>query len=501
MKIFSKFLLLLVFINYSCNDAIDIFEPGTLNDGAVYRNVTDLQNGLLGVMIDMDHTQDMFFHANYTDEVTRGPSNGGQGENGFNLILANNFAESFVFYSKYSRVNMIAQRVLENAARITPTAAEQATYNNIIGSLKGISAYCHFMMMAYYSTSYTDNSALAIPIINFVPSVTLKPRRNTVGEVSTFINDELIAASNLLSAQANKNFISKDFCTALRARLAAYRQDYPLASTLSQSLFASYPIANVTQYESMWGTGLPPGHNEVEVIFQLARTQGDRYDRQSGAGGNGTVNSGGRAGNTFAFTNRGPGGGPFFTMNRGLYNSFPDNDIRKTLFIHPNSTINANWDNQSNPNLDRLVIDKFKAKQTIPLLSDLRIFRSSEMHMIYIESLIAANNLSLAAQQMQNFRNNRFTSAAPLPSYSSQQAAYEDLLLERRREFCFEGHRWFDLKRLGQRAGVSIQRAANECTFWSWANCTIPANDFRFTLPIPQHEMDNNPNMVQNSGY
>jgi hypothetical protein len=47
-------------------------------------------------------------------------------------------------------------------------------------------------------------------------------------------------------------FVTKDFVTALRARMAAYRQDYTSAATFAQQLLAKYPIANRTQYTNMY---------------------------------------------------------------------------------------------------------------------------------------------------------------------------------------------------------------------------------------------------------
>jgi hypothetical protein len=498
----NKFLIILAFLSIftiSCEDAIDIKEPGVLSDDVVFTTVASLRSGLNGLYITLDNTQDMYFNSNYTDEVTRGTSNGGQGADGFNMILAPNFSESSVFWSKYYTSNMIAQRLLENAARITPTAAQQSEYNDVVGSIRAISAYCHFMLAAYYSTSYTDNNALAVPLVNFVPSVAHRPLRDNVGLVFDFVDSELIAAQALIPNQTNTNFISKDFCIALRARLAAFRQNYTLANTLASDLASRYPLANTTQYNGLFGTNT----NTAEVIFQFARTVGDRYDRQSGAGGNGTVLAGGRAGNVYAFTGPGAAGGPFLQMSRALYNMYDATDIRRDVYLHPTSLVNPTWNNTSNPNLDRLIINKYQAKSSIPLMGDIKIFRASEMHMIMIEAAIHNNQLGPAATMMKNFRDVRHTSPTALPSYASQQEAYFDLLNEKRREFAFEGHRWFDLKRLGQRANQGISRAVNEATFWGWAVTTLPATDFRFTLPIPQAEFDGNPAIAsqQNPGY
>lgn len=503
-KIFRNIFMLSAFVAItSCNDAIDVFQPAIIEEADVFSNVDDLQRGLRGVYIQMDHTQDIFFNANYTDEVTRGLTNGGQGLNGFNFIMAGNLQESNVFWQKYYSVNMRAQRVLEKLNAITPPAADQAAYNSIKGQLIAISAYSHFMLFAYYTPDYTNNAGLSVPLINFVPSVELRPMRNTVAEVAGYINSALIEAEGLISQQSNPVFMSKDFCRALRARLAAYRQDYATAGPLAQGLMASYPLANPTQYTSMFRDDV----NNTEVIFKLARTVGDRYDRQAGDGGNGTVLAGGRAGNVFAFTNQGIAGGPFMEVNRSLFNLLNENpdDVRRIINVHPTSVINPVWtDDPNQVGLDNIVINKYPGKDGQPLLQDLKLFRGSEMHLIAIEALIHDNQLGQAATLMQQLRNARLTvGVAALPVYASQEAAYFDLLNERRREFCFEGHRYLDLKRLGQRANQGISRASSECSAWGWSTCTAPATDYRFTLPIPNAEINGNPGIAaqQNPGY
>jgi hypothetical protein len=61
---------------------------------------------------------------------------------------------------------------------------------------------------------------------------------------------------------------------------------------------------------------------------------------------------------------------------------------------------------------------------------------------------------------------------------------------ERRWELCFEGHRWFDLVRTGTL--VSTLRAKG--------NANI--QDFHVLYPVPQRDIDVNPNLnPQNNGY
>lgn len=502
MKNIKNILTLMITMSllYSCSDAIDIEVPGLQDDSVIYNTVSDLQSGLDGVYGTLDLTQDMYFNSNFSDEITRGASNGGQGLDGFNFFLSSGSDESFVFWRKYYQTIMIASRVIEAAEGITPESGEENQYNEIVGSLKAIRAYSHFMIFAYYTPDYTDDSGLAIPIIDFVPSVEHRPTRNTVSEFQEYFITEVNEAQSLLPQQS-KYLASKDFCRALIARFSAFRQDYDTALTVSQSLLGSYPISNPTQFISMFSDG---NQDDTEVIFQLARTVGDNYDQQAADGGNGTVYSGGRAGNVYAFTGSGPNGGPFFYMNRALFNLYDEDDIRADVYLHPGSTINPNWDENADASDDQLVINKYPGKDGTPLMADLKIFRSAEMLLIAAESHVANNNLNNAATLIKQLRDSRLsTGTAPLPVYGSQQEGYLDVITERRKELAFEGHRYFDIKRLGARAGQGLDRAINECNAHSWAVCSLDPSDYRFTLPIPTAEFDGNPNMEgqQNPNY
>lgn len=83
---------------------------------------------------------------------------------------------------------------------------------------------------------------------------------------------------------------------------------------------------------------------------------------------------------------------------------------------------------------------------------------------------------------------------AGLPSVTgkTQSEMKEIIIHERRMELAFEGHRWFDLIRIdnGEYALNFLKSIGKICI-----------NRNKLLLPIPQFEMDANPNMIQNPGY
>jgi starch-binding outer membrane protein, SusD/RagB family len=85
-------------------------------------------------------------------------------------------------------------------------------------------------------------------------------------------------------------------------------------------------------------------------------------------------------------------------------------------------------------------------------------------------------------------------SPADLPTSLSQSAARAAIFDERKWELAFEGKRWFDLVRQGFPAFQAAE---------STDPTVIAANiqPTRMVWPIPQAQIDLNPNLTQNPGY
>jgi hypothetical protein len=70
------------------------------------------------------------------------------------------------------------------------------------------------------------------------------------------------------------------------------------------------------------------------------------------------------------------------------------------------------------------------------------------------------------------------------------------IIQERFLELCFEGQRYFDLRR----RSLPIQRDLADAGGLT-AITNLPASNFRYLMPIPLNETLANPNMTQNPGY
>lgn len=490
-------LLLAVILIWSCNDAIDIQQPGRLGAEEAFQSAADLEQGILGVYNEFDVTQEIQFNAVFTDEISIGFDNGGQGlgngEYGFILNAGSN-APTALWINQYDALNA-ANRLIEAAVQITPEADEQAAYNNALGEAYALRAFAHFQLLSYFSPDYADDSALAAILLDFVPTVDQQLPRATNAEFYALIESDLNQAANLLTVESSATFVSQDFVTALRARIAAYRGNYGQAATFSQELIDKYPLANRAEYEAMFLDAI-----NTEIIFKLERTINDDYDGQ-GSTGSGTA--GGWAGANFAFVDGTIDGSPYFEMGRSLFNQIDQADIRFDVNINNTSIISPDYQSAADfRNEDILVIGKYFGNEK-PLLNDLKVFRASEMLLIRAEAYADAGNFNGASNStaalLKQLRDARFGADTALPTFADEAEAFGAILDERRLELAFEGHRWKDLKRIGARGNRAIDRDPLDCAVNG--ACNLPVDDFRFTMPIPLVELNANNNIQQNPGY
>lgn len=117
------------------------------------------------------------------------------------------------------------------------------------------------------------------------------------------------------------------------------------------------------------------------------------------------------------------------------------------------------------------------------------IIRYADVLLMYAEALNEISAGNAEAYAAINRIRSRAGLSALAPTLS--QAEFRDsVLLERRLELAFEGHRWYDLARTKRL--ISAMNAQNP---------TIRVEERHYLFPIPQTEMDVNPALVQNTGY
>jgi hypothetical protein len=260
-----------------------------------------------------------------------------------------------------------------------------------------------------------------------------------------------------------------------------YRKDYVKAK--QYATLATGALSTAAAYNGLWADT-----TQGECIFAASRPSGGTW---------------GNIGSTWYFNVTSATGGCFLDMGRNLfnlYNQYP-NDVRRINWVDATAQINPNYATDINyVSNDILPINKYPGKPSQQLRNDLKLFRNSEMVLILAECEVASSNFAAAATLVRSIRTARAT-GQPLPVYATAQAAWADILLERRKELAFEGHRYLDIKRLAALAGNQGITRDNTDDDIPDQPLTLALSDYRFTLPIPQLEVAGNVTIQQNPGY
>lgn len=125
-----------------------------------------------------------------------------------------------------------------------------------------------------------------------------------------------------------------------------------------------------------------------------------------------------------------------------------------------------------------------------------RCMRLSEAYLNYAEALaMIGDNLDEATKAINTLREKRFDPEDfEEETFGTQEELIEFIRDERRRELCFEGHRWFDLRRWGMPSFTHKWYNDAETT----NVYRLEENDLMYAVPIPDEAMNMNPKLEQN---
>ena len=481
MKKISKIVYLLLFATvFSCNDATDIVQDGIIFEEDAYITLKDLNTGLNGAYAAYSPDAgngSILFNDLFTDNMIRGASNTGGGTETYQwLIQPNSATPTQIWGNRYAAINRI-NRTLAAYDRIFPTLSTVADKNaaaHTKANLLALRALCHFDLFQYFTPEYQNPDGLSVIKMDFVPAnYALVYPRNTVSEILDFVSADLNEALTLFNptstAYTGKFYLGVNAVNFIKLKIALLKGQYPIAQTLAQTLITAPGVPALTiktAYPNMF----------------LDTADGESFFTLSRLAGNNTIGS-------LYYFNAGPTT-PIFEGSRQLYNLYDAADVRRSVNYRA-----------VNVNAGSYQLNKYKGKGTSTnLLNDIKVFRTSEIKLILAECKARNGDLTGAAADVRDLRVLRIAPTVPLPVYANLNAALTDILLERRKEFAFEGHRYLDIKRIGAEINVGINRDPSDAASFA-ADVALSPTDYRFTLPIPQTEIFANPTIQQNPGY
>ena len=163
-----------------------------------------------------------------------------------------------------------------------------------------------------------------------------------------------------------------------------------------------------------------------------------------------------------------------------MYDSYVDTDVRKQVFF----SVNGLSDSISLSN-------KYERVTGENHISDGFLLRASEAYLNLAEAQAMQGKDAEASATLARLQQRRIADYTPTPLTGA--ALVEEIRAERRREFCFEGQRWFDLRRYAvnstrpqQKSIVHVFNAySNSNAFLTTHTFVLPAGDPAHTFSIP----------------
>lgn len=462
-KIVSGLLLALLAFS-SCKKDLDLTPTDSVDETKAFLTVEDCQKGLNAAYARYTRWATVYAAALASDEVKFGPDNGGSGQFTYRLQFGTDGTTGsdviVPFANLYTLIDQV-NRVLPNVDIVeAENPGDDAQRPLIKGQLLALRALGHFELLQCYSKRYDPADPLGVPVM-LKSDLLGKPARNTVAEVLAQVEADLATAKGLVADASVSNYNTLEFnkisVTAVEARVALHKGEWQKAVDYATTVINSNvrPLVSGDAYRGIW-----TDQNANETLLRL------RYE-------NSTFN-----GAIWTST----GGNVILSPSDKLTNSFSMDDIRKDAFIG---------------NLaGKRTVNKFFVSSRGGRVVDAKPIRTAEMYLIRAEAYarLASPNIAAGAADLNLLRSNRITGYSN-QTFGSATELINAVLEERFKELCFEGFRFFDLKRLG----LPLQRSASDVDSPNWQ--TLPADNFRFTFPIPQDEILANPNMVPNPGY
>ncbi len=502
-KIYLALLTLAVTLG-SCN--MDLTPAGEIQDEQALITTADYQKFATGIMsqmrsvtsgdyvvlsdIQLDDFHAIIGNGNRRMDFYNGSFNPSTGEIG-------SYYSSF--YSVIAQTNFFLDKAKQKVSDQSLTEENRALMYNYLGQVYFLRAFCYNALADKFCGSYKHAANLDEPgkglslQLKYAPTADNHsyPGRSSMRETYAQICADLDSAqANLLryeamadNAQPSANSVrpTSDAAKALKARVCLNMGDDAQALQLAEDVIESkrYPLTDRASFKTLWADD-----QGTEVIWLVEAD----------------------------FTYHGSATGAAFASNLQNSDYIPTNDC--IYLFDENDTRWNNWFDEarvSNSGGEASVYRFMKYPGNKALyaqaagsnfVNKAKPLRSAEMYLVAAEASFNLNNHTKAMQYLTTLQRER------IRPYSAPQLDGLEILREiqdeRHREMMGEGSRLSDLKRWQQ--GFTRGEVWEDCdnvVVSNYKDMHYDASDFRLVWPIPQHEMDANPQLKgqQNPGY
>ena len=426
--------------------------------------------------------------------------------------FADNMQEAGTVYGNYQAVIATSNYVIDGYNKCDMSNETVFTEDAMkeVNETKGVAffarAFALYNLAQYFCIDYEDDATADAPNsgvsyrLDFYPSsdVATYPARKTLRETYAQIVEDLDSAAKYITVAPERSnyYVSTDAVKAMQARVALSMDNYQLAAQLASEVANSttYRFANsVNNLNNMWEHGT--SSTDPETIFKLSVQNQDELVGQMGQ----------------IYWPAREGQAPEYLPTQSVINLFDDTDYRKTVFfsvesMQTNTGASGTVFILSKYPYEGYLFQLCSGTEYARTMVQPKVFRISEMYLIAAEAYAMIGEdvqaRSYLGEQMRN-RIRNFNVSSELGSLTGQDLL-EEIREERQREFIGEGMRLFDLKRwhLGVTRGTPQQMdLCNQPGSATTTGLVKAATDNQMVWPIPQDEVNANPNVVQNPGY
>lgn len=342
------------------------------------------------------------------------------------------------FYNTPYRRIFYANAVVGGLTNVVVTPTNRDAYRAVLGTALFTRAYNLWWVAQLFAPAFDAASAASPGIpIRLTSDINASTSRATVQEdYDRILADAAEAAALLPDHTTYRNRPSRATAYALLARTKLSMRDYPAALLYADSsLQLSHDLMDYNLLDST--ATYPVNHDysySTEVLYSDITT------------------------NFFS--------GGLCAADTTLYRSLDPNDLRKVILfkISPSDGL---------PHF-------FGSYQ-----GDYKLFVGmsvAELYLIKAECLARAGNAAGAMGVLNEFLPFRWKTGTFVPYASSDpETALSTVLLERKRELCFQGLRWTDLRRLNLEPGheTTVIHQESDSVF------TLPPKSTLYVLPFP----------------
>lgn len=321
--------------------------------------------------------------------------------------------------------------------------------------LKGL---CYFELLKYFSPSPTSADSESYGILlknNFTK--TENQQRITLSE--SFKEIDLLLSESVSITSGNA-WITHEAAQYLRAELALWNADYVKCLQIALPLYEKYKqVLSQESSVSLWKNNnslLRLFYTDIKNSSTALFTELE-YDKNLGE---------------------------YFSVNPNIV--YENSDVRQGVYSVA-STLQT--DNEGKP---LYLLGKYNLqRKTEANTNYYNVVRLSGLVFLCAEAYLKTGEKQKAVDMVNSFLQIR-EGKVRLSMTSDTQTILNQLLVEKQKEFVGERHRFFDLKR----NQLPIERYSTSGVLNS-----IPANDFRWTLPIPPSEVKYNTEIKQNRNW